>query len=101
MSKEKMYIDFSIDYDGDCESIDDFVINNEDGLDDVTDEDVNKLIGNLKKIEGFMVSEHRTQVQVWWFENGTMNVHFRYFNEPDDSEFDDHELNDIPSVRFM
>lgn len=101
MSKETMYIDFSIDYDGDCEFIDDFIVNNEEMLDNVTEDDVNKLIGELRKIEGFMVSEHRTQVRIWWFENGTMNVHFRYFNEPDNCEFDDYELNDIPSVMFM
>jgi hypothetical protein len=101
MSKETMYIDFSIDYDGDCESIDDFIVNNEEMLDNVTEDDVNKLIGELRKIEGFMVSEHRTQVRIWWYEDGTMSVHFQYFNEPEDGEFDDIELENIPSVRFM
>ena len=100
MSKETMYIDFSIDYDGDCESIDDFIVNNEEMLDNVTEDDVNKLIGKLRKIEGFMVSEHRTQVRIWWYEDGTMSVHFRYFNEPEDGEFDDIELENIPSVPF-
>lgn len=92
------YIDFSIDYDGNCECVDDFLINDEEVS--IDDSDVQPLIDELEKVEGFFISEHRTQVRVWWKEDGTMDVRFRYFNEPDDCEFDDYELLGIPPIEF-
>ena len=93
------YIDFSIDYDGNCECVDDFLINDEEvSIND--DSDVQPLIEELQKVEGFHLSEHRTQVRIWWNEDGTMDVRFRYFNEPDWGEFDDYELLGIPPIEF-
>ena len=92
------YIDFSIDYDGNCESVDEFLINDEEVS--IDDSDVQPLIDELEKVEGFFISEHRTQVRVWWNEDGTMDIRFRYFNEPDWGEFDDHELLGIPPIEF-
>lgn len=92
------YIDFSIDYDGNCESVDEFLINDEEVS--IDESDVQPLIDELEKVEGFFISEHRTQVRVWWKEDGTMDVSFRYFNEPDWGEFDDHELLGIPPIEF-
>jgi len=93
------YIDFSIDYDGNCECVDEFLINDEEvSIND--DSDVQPLIDELEKVEGFFISEHRTQVRVWWKEDGTMDVRFRYFNEPDWGEFDEYELLGIPPIEF-
>ncbi len=93
------YIDFSIDYDGNCECVDEFLINDEEvSIND--DSDVQPLIDELEKVEGFFISEHRTQVRVWWKEDGTMDVRFRYFNEPDWAEFDEYELLGIPPIEF-
>ena len=92
------YIDFSIDYDGNCECVDDFLINDEEVS--IDDSDVQPLIDELEKVEGFFISEHRTQVRVWWKVDGTMDVRSRYFNEPDDCEFDDYELLGIPPIEF-
>jgi hypothetical protein len=92
------YIDFSIDYDGNCECVDELLINDEEVS--IDDSDVQPLIDELEKVEGFFISEHRTQVRVWWNEDGTMDIRFRYFNEPDWGEFDDHELLGIPPIEF-
>jgi hypothetical protein len=93
------YIDFSIDYDGNCECVDDFLINDEEvSIND--DSDVQPLIEELQKVEGFYLSEHRTQVRVWWNEDGTMDVRYRFYNEPDWGEFDDYELLGLPPVEF-
>jgi hypothetical protein len=93
------YIDFSIDYDGNCECVDDFLINDEEvSIND--DSDVQPLIEELQKVEGFYLSEHRTQVRVWWNEDGTMDVRYRFYNEPDWSEFDNYELLGLPPVEF-
>ena len=93
------YIDFSIDYDGNCECVDDFLINDEEvSIND--DSDVQPLIEELQKVEGFHLSEHRTQVRIWWNEDGTMDVRYRYFNEPDWGEFDDFELLGLPPIEF-
>ena len=94
----KNYIDFSIDYDGNCECVDEFLINDEEVS--IDESEVQPLIDELEKVEGFLISEHRTQVRVWWNENGTMDVRFRYFNEPDWDEFDDYELLGIPPIEF-
>lgn len=95
---EKLYLDFSLDFDGDIECIDDVVKNGEEITDDVSESDFTEFIENLKNVDGFMVSDHRTQVRIWMYEDNTMDVHFRYFNEPEDSEFEDFELNNIPSI---
>ena len=94
----KKYIDFSIDYDGNCECVDGFLINDEEVS--IDDSNVQPLINELNKVEGFFISEHRTQVRIWWNENGTMDVRFRYFNEPEDGEFEDYELLGIPPIEF-
>ena len=64
------------------------------------DEDVESLIEKLQGVEGFFQSEHRTQVRIWWNQNGTMDVRYRYFNEPDWGEFDDFELLGLPPIEF-
>jgi len=84
------YIDFSIDYNGNCERIDDFLVNNEEVMIDETD--VEPLIEELKKIDGFNISEHRTEVRIWWNEDGTTDILYRYFNDSDSGDFDVHRL---------
>lgn len=99
MTENKVsYIDFSIDYNGDCEYVDDFIVNNEEV--EIDDEDVNPLIKKLQEVEGFYISEHRTEVRIWWNEDGTMDIRYRYYNEPDWNEFDEHELLGIPRVEL-
>ena len=95
---DKMYLEFTLDYDGECEDIDTFEVGSENKIDEIHFEDVNKFVKELKKLDGFKVSDHRTWVRVWWFDNGTMSVHFRYFNEPEDGEFDDYELEDLEPI---
>ena len=74
-TNKECYIDFYIDYNGECECVDDFVIDNQDV--EIDDVDVNPFISRLSGVEGFFVSDHRTQVRVWWNENGTMDIRYR------------------------
>lgn len=99
MIYNEMYLEFTLDYDGQCENIDTFEVDGQDFSDDVYYDDVNKFVKELEKLENFYVSEHRTEVRVFW-ENEKMNVLFRFFNEPEDGEFDDHELKDLEPIKF-
>ena len=94
----KKYIEFQIDYNGMVECVDDFVINDVECQ--IDDEDVTPLIKELQKLEGFYLSEHRTEVRVWWNEHGTMDVRYRNYTEPDWGVFDDYELLGIPPIEF-
>lgn len=95
------YLEFSLDYDGQCEDIPTFEVEGHDKSEDVYFEDVDNFVKELEKLDKFYVSQHRTEVRVYWNEDGTMNVHFRYFNEPEDGEFDDHELNGLEPIEFV
>jgi len=53
MTENKVsYIDFSIDFNGECECVDDLVINDESVT--IDDEDVNPFIEKLQEVEGFL-----------------------------------------------
>lgn len=101
MIYSQMFIDFSLDYDGQCEDISTFEVDGQDFSEDVYFSDVDKFVKELEKLEHFYVSEHRTEVRVFWNEEGTMNVHFRFFNEPEDGEFTDHEINGLEPIKFV
>lgn len=90
--KVTKYIEFSLDYDGNCECIDTFEVNGEDRINEISESNVDEFVEKLSKFDEFLISEHRTEVRVSWFDHGKMFVDFRYFNEPEDGEFDDHEF---------
>lgn len=95
----KKYIDFSVDYDGNCESVDEFIVNG--GIVNIGDEsNVQPLIEKLQGVDGFYLSEHRTEVRVWWNKDGTMDVRYRDYTEPDCGIFDDHELFGLSPIEF-
>ena len=100
MVYNEMYIDFSLDYNGQCEDISTFEVDGQDFSEDIYFEDVDKFVKELEKLDKFYVSEHRTEVQVYWNE-GKMNVKFRYFNEPEDWEFDDEELIGLEPIELV
>ena len=98
--KTEKYIDFSLDYDGKCENIDEYYVGDENKTNEVNFSDVDKFIKKLsEEVDEFLVSDHRTEVRIWWYDNNTMDVLFRYYNEPEWDEFDDYELN-VPSIEF-
>lgn len=99
MDYKEMYLDFSIDFDGQIEYIDDFTIGDEDHTDDINEDDVFGLVEVLQEVEGFMVSDHRTEVRMWWTKDGKTRILFNYYNEPEDGEFDNYELN-VPYIDF-
>jgi hypothetical protein len=94
-----MYIDFSLDYDGKCEDISTFEVDGQDLTEDVYFDNVDDFVKKLMNIDEFKVSEHRTEVQVYWNDD-KMNVNFRYFNEPEDGEFDDYKLTNLTPIKF-
>ncbi len=97
---KKMKLMFSLDYNGQCEDIEDFSYSGQDFTDDISFGDVNKFVKVLKGIEGFNVSPHRTIVTVIWYDNGTMKVQYDYFTEPDWDSFKIVNLDGLPSVNF-
>jgi hypothetical protein len=96
--KEIMYLNFTLDFNGEIEDIEQVVRGNEDVTNNVSFSDLDDFVEILKENEKFYVSEHRTEVSVWIYNDETMDVKYRYFNEPDDGEFDDYELNNIPRI---
>ena len=99
MTYSSMYIDFTLDYDYKCEDISTFEVDGQDLTDEVSYESVMNLVTKLKDVDGFILSDDRTNVQVYW-KDGEMDILFRVFNEPDDGEFDDHELIGIEPIEF-
>lgn len=97
-NKTKKYIDFSIDYDGNCECVDDFLV--DDVPLDIDESEVQPLIEKLQDVEGFFLSDYRTQVRIWWNNDGIMDIRYRYYTEPDFGSFDDHELLGLSSIVF-
>jgi hypothetical protein len=97
----KSFLSFSLDYNGECEDVETYEVDGQDLTDDVYIEDVDVFVTKLSELDEFSVSEHRTEVQVWWLEDGTMDIHYRYFNEPDDDKFDDHKLTKLTPIEFV
>ena len=98
---KKGYLSFSLDYDGRCQDVDTYEVDDVNLTENVNYESVDKYVQKLwDEVEGFNVSEHRTEVQVWWRTN-VMEIHYRYFNEPEDGEFDDIELYSDKPIEFV
>lgn len=91
----KLYLDFSVDYSGECEDFEVF-INDEDKTDDFGFDDITNYIKKLEdNVEGFFLSEHRTSGTITIVDD-VMTIEFRTFNEPDWDEFDDHTITTTP-----
>jgi hypothetical protein len=96
MEKE---LEFSVDYDGECEDFT-FTIDGVE-VDTIEYDEVTNFIKKLEEVvEDFWLSEHRTEGVVTWNENGTMDISFRTYNEPDWGNFDEHEINGITPIVF-
>ena len=88
-------LDFTLDYDGLCEDVELFEIGNEDLTDEVECSDVDSFVKEIGK--GLVISQHRTEVSVEW--GNKMSLKFRYFNSPNDGDFDDYEI-EIEPIEF-
>ena len=77
-----IFLEFSLDPMGDVDEITNLVINNDsmDVDDDSTQKSVSDFVERLKKVDGFLVSEHRTEVRCDLKEDGTMDIDIEYFN---------------------
>jgi len=98
-------LDYSMDYSQECE---DFTLNvlcdygdMEDHSGDFTLEQVTEFINSLvDSVEGFYLSEDRTSGMVTWFDDGTMSITNRFYNSPNWGDFDETEIENIPSLDF-
>ncbi len=85
-------LEFTLDYNGDCEDVELFQVGDEDLTNEVEFNKIDDFVEKLIEVDGFFVSEHRTEVSIGWDGTGKMVVFFRYFNSPDDGDFDDTEI---------
>jgi hypothetical protein len=91
----KLYLEFSMDYSGECEDYTLF-LNDEDKTYDYDFEDITDYIKKLEdNVEGFFLSEHRTSGTITIIDD-IMTIEFRTFNQPDWDEFDDHTITTTP-----
>jgi hypothetical protein len=91
----KLYLDFSVDYSGECEDFEIF-IDDVEKTDDVSFDDVTNYIKKLEEnVEDFFLSEHRTS-GIITITDDVMTIEFRTFNEPDWDNFDDHTITTTP-----
>lgn len=95
------YLEFSVDSDGVCEDFQ-YMVGDVDKSNEIDYDQVTAFVNELsEKVDGFMLSEFRTQGWVNWYDDGTMDITFRYFNEPDWAEFDDYELSNVKVVELI
>lgn len=97
---KKSYLSFTIGFDGGCEDVGYFEVDGVDKTESVDYSDVEKFVKKLLGVEEFFLSEHRTEVEVWWYENNKMDVYFISYNLPDDDEFDEHYLEGLEPIEF-
>lgn len=101
MKKEqKSYLEFTVDYDGEVEDVFVCDIEGKDITDDVEWGDLDNFVQRLLELDGFFLSDNRTEIRVRWYNNDTMDIHFRDYTEPDWGKFNDHKLNDVPSFEI-
>lgn len=96
MTKE---LEFSVDFDGECEDYT-YTIDGE-TLDFIEFEEVTEFIKKVtEQVKDFWLSDHRTEGTITWNEDGTMDIFFRTYNEPDWGNFDDHDIEGITPIEF-
>ena len=82
----EMYLVFTLDYNGQCENIDDFDIDNVSHIDDLSYESIDNYVEKLKTLKKFKISEHRTEVTIM-VNDDTMEVRGQYYKSPDWENF--------------
>ena len=53
----EMYLTFTLDYDGQCENIDNLELNGVNKIDDVFYDDINEYVKKLKELNGNIIPE--------------------------------------------
>lgn len=87
-------LNFSIDYDGFCEDVEEYSIDGKDLY--FPYKKIMNLIDKLKQIPGFFISPHRTEVKIKVI-NGNTFISFDYFNSPDSADITNYKLDPINS----
>lgn len=91
-------LDFSLDYDLECEDFN--LYNGDEEIDDVSYDDVTNYVNKLiKEVNEFEVSEHRTE-GVIEFKGDKMEIRLSVFDLPEDGEFHDVVIENIPIIPF-
>jgi hypothetical protein len=93
-------LEFTMGYDGECEDFN-FTKDDIDLTDNISFDDVTNYIKKLEDtIDKFFLSEHRTEGNIYFNDNGTMDIFFCYFTEPDDDKFKNYKIKKIPTIEF-
>ena len=91
----KLYLDFSVDYSGECEDFEIFIDDVEKTY-DFDFEDVTNYIKKLEdNVEDFFLSEHRTSGVVT-ITDDVMTIEYRDYTEPDWNKFDEYTITTTP-----
>jgi hypothetical protein len=91
----KLYLEFSVDYSGECEDYTLF-IDDEERTHDFDFEDITDYIKKLENnVEDFSLSEHRTSGIVT-ITDDVMTIEYKYYTEPDWNEFEEHIITTTP-----
>jgi len=75
-TNKECYIDFSIDYNGECECVDDFVIENEEVS--IDDDVLNPLIHQLSRMEGFFISVSLKIMSCWVSQELSLSLKIKF-----------------------
>lgn len=87
------YIEFSLDFDGICESVD-----VQEGFPfEVSEKDVDQFVTKLIERDILTLSEHRTQFKIEWSNVGTMDISVVSYNSPNWDDFDQYSLVNVLS----
>ena len=90
------FIEFSLDYEGICESID-----IQEGFPfEVTEEDVDQFVTELIEKDLSTLSDHRTQFKVEWSDVGTMDISVVSYKSPSWDDFEEYFLKNVTSVEI-
>jgi hypothetical protein len=102
MVHETSTLEFSIVL-GECENfsygIQSDYGDSEDHSDEVSYDEVRDYIKSLvDKVEGFFLGEHRTIGNIYYFDDGTMNINFCDYKQVNWDEYKEIELENVPSI---
>ena len=90
------YIEFSLDFEGNCESID-----VQEGFPfEVTEDDINQFVSKLVENDIITLSEHRTEMKVEWSNVSTMDISVVSYNSPNWDDFDEHSKRNVLSIEI-
>jgi hypothetical protein len=95
---QKVYLEFSVDYDQDIEDVSVFEVDDEDKSSNIDFRIVKNFLNKLvKEVKNFHLSIHRTEIQVS-IENEKMTINYQTYNSPDWNDYYDMKIENIEPI---